>query len=164
MTYEVNFDCLVGPTHNYAGLSYGNIASLKHKHMTSNPKEAALQELEKMKFMADLGIMQAVLPPHERPHLPTLRALGFGTTDSGIIKSVYAQEPDLLIAVSSAAYMWAANAATVCPSTDSVDGHLHFTAANLASKFHRSIEYHTFKNMGRFPRYLPEPRFRVQAV
>ena len=26
---EVNFDGLVGPTHNYAGLSYGNVASLK---------------------------------------------------------------------------------------------------------------------------------------
>ena len=28
MAYEVNFDGLVGPTHNYAGLSYGNVASL----------------------------------------------------------------------------------------------------------------------------------------
>ena len=25
--FEVNFDGLVGPTHNYAGLSYGNVAS-----------------------------------------------------------------------------------------------------------------------------------------
>jgi succinylarginine dihydrolase len=24
---EVNFDGLVGPTHNYGGLSYGNVAS-----------------------------------------------------------------------------------------------------------------------------------------
>lgn len=143
MSYEVNFDSIVGPTHNYSGLSYGNIASQENKSSISNPKEAALQGLEKMKFLADQGLIQAVFPPHERPHIPTLRALGFGTTDSGIIKSAYEQVPEILIAVSSAAYMWAANAATVCPSADSVDNYLHFTAANLSSKFHRSIEHQT---------------------
>lgn len=143
MTYEVNFDSLVGPTHNYGGLSYGNIASQENKSSVSNPKEAALQGLEKMKFLSNLGVIQGVFPPHERPHIPTLRALGFGATDSGIIKQVSRQDPEILIAVSSAAYMWAANAATVCPSSDSIDNYLHFTAANLSSKFHRSIEHQT---------------------
>lgn len=143
MSHEVNFDSIVGPTHNYSGLSYGNIASQENRRSISNPKEAALQGLGKMKFLADLGIIQGVFPPHERPHIPTLRALGFGNTDSGIIKSAYDQDPEVLIATSSAAYMWAANAATVCPSADSIDNHLHFTAANLSNKFHRSIEHHT---------------------
>lgn len=138
--YEVNFDGIVGLTHTYGGLSYGNIASQDHRHQLSNPKEAALQGLEKMKFLADLGIKQAVLPPQERPYLPALRALGFSGSNAQIIKTVWKEFPELLIAVSSAASMWTANAATVSPSPDSQDHRVHFTAANLSSKFHRAIE------------------------
>ena len=69
---DVNFDGLVGPTHNYAGLSWGNVASISNKLTISNPREAALQGLSKMKFLMNLGLPQAVLPPHERPHIPTL--------------------------------------------------------------------------------------------
>ncbi len=36
--------------------------------------------------------------------------------------------------------MWVANAATVSPSGDTEDGRVHFTPANLASNFHRSLE------------------------
>ena len=36
--------------------------------------------------------------------------------------------------------MWVANAATVSPGTDTEDGKVHITAANLPSQFHRSIE------------------------
>ena len=64
---EYNFDGLVGPTHNYAGLSYGNIASMKNASTASSPRQAALQGLEKMRFVAGLGVKQAILPPHERP-------------------------------------------------------------------------------------------------
>ena len=73
---EVNFDGLVGPTHNYGGLSWGNIASQRHGGDVSNPKSAALQGLGKMKLLADLGVGQAVLPPHERPDIAALRGLG----------------------------------------------------------------------------------------
>ncbi len=138
--HELNLDGLVGPTHNYAGLSWGNIASMKHKRSVSRPRQAALEGLEKMKFLAGLGVKQAVLPPHERPHLPTLRALGFGGSDGDILAAVQRVDPTLLAAVSSASAMWAANAATVSPSADSADARLHFTPANLVSTFHRSIE------------------------
>ncbi|MFP5307099.1 MAG: N-succinylarginine dihydrolase, partial [Gammaproteobacteria bacterium] len=67
---EANFDGLVGPTHNYAGLSFGNIASARHARRVSNPREAARQGLMKMRALADLGLAQGILPPHERPHLP----------------------------------------------------------------------------------------------
>lgn len=137
---EVNFDGIVGPTHNYSGLSYGNVASLENKYQLSNPREAALQGLDKMKFLADKGIRQAVLPPQERPHIPTLRALGFEGTDKEIIAAAFKHSPELFLAVSSAACMWTANAATVSPSADSADRRVHFTPANLSSKFHRSIE------------------------
>ena len=140
---EVNFDGLVGPTHNYSGLSYGNIPSEKNQNTLSNPKEAALQGLEKMKFLADLGVKQAVLPPHERPFIPALRLLGFTGTYELILKTALQKTPKILHAVGSASAMWTANAATISPSIDSVDQHVHFTPANLSSKFHRSIEYQT---------------------
>ncbi|MBI2516515.1 MAG: N-succinylarginine dihydrolase [Opitutae bacterium] len=139
-THEVNFDGLVGPTHNYAGLSHGNVASMTHGGAASNPREAALQGLAKMKFLADLGLPQAVLPPHERPALETLRALGFAGSDADVLRAAAKHVPQLLVACSSASNMWVANAATVAPSADTADGRVHFTPANLVSKFHRSIE------------------------
>ncbi len=137
---EVNFDGLAGPTHNYGGLSFGNIASQKHKSMVSNPKAAALQGLEKMYALHKLGIKQGILPPHERPNLPFLNSLGFYGTEEQILAKAYREAPDLLAASCSAACMWAANAATVCPSQDSLDGQVHMTPANLCSNAHRSIE------------------------
>ena len=138
---EANFDGLVGPTHNYAGLSWGNVASKSNVHAVSNPKEAALQGLAKMKRLADRGYVQGVLPPHERPHLPTLRALGFEGADDKILRTVAKSHPSILAAVSSASTMWTANAATVSPSADTADDRVHFTPANLSAKFHRSIEH-----------------------
>ena len=144
MTFEVNFDGLVGPTHNHGGLSFGNIASGKHAQRTSSPQNAALQGLAKMKALADMGLKQAVLPPHERPHIPTLRALGFsGAKDADVMIKAATQAPYLLKQVYSASNMWVANAATVSPFSDSADGRTHFTPANLCSMFHRAIEPET---------------------
>ena len=138
---EANFDGLVGPTHNYAGLSWGNVASKSNVNAVSNPKEAALQGLTKMKKLADRGYVQAVLPPHERPHIPTLRALGFAGSDRQVLEQAAQADPAILAAVSSASAMWTANAATVSPSADTADHRVHFTPANLSAKFHRSIEH-----------------------
>lgn len=138
---EANFDGLVGPTHNYAGLSWGNVASKSNVHAVSNPKEAALQGLAKMKRLADRGYVQGILPPHERPHIPTLRALGFEGPDARVLEQASKSSPSILAAVSSASPMWTANAATVSPSADTADHRVHFTPANLSAKFHRSIEH-----------------------
>lgn len=138
--YEVNFDGLVGPTHNYAGLSFGNVASTKNKAAVANPLKAALQGLDKMKSLSDLGLKQAVLPPQERPHIPTLRKLGFEGDDKSVLACAAKLAPELLRNVSSASSMWVANAATVSPSVDTLDGRLHLSVANLNNKFHRSIE------------------------
>lgn len=144
LAYEVNFDGLVGITHCFGGLAPGNLASTEHKGQISNPKQAALQGLDKMRFISSLGVKQAVLPPHERPHLPSIRALGFnGQTIRGIFERVKSETPWLFPEVSSSASMWAANSATVSPSIDSIDSHVHFTPANLATYFHRSIEAET---------------------
>jgi len=137
---EINFDGLIGPTHNYAGLSQGNLASQKHLNKTSNPQAAALQGLDKMRLVMDQGIPQGFFLPHERPHLKTLRALGFGGTDEEIINRAAKQNPILLKNVYSASSMWAANAATFSPSIDSYDQNMHITPANLNTMFHRSIE------------------------
>ena len=137
---EANFDGLVGPTHNYAGLSPGNLASQQHAGSVSNPKAAALEGLAKMKRLADLGLVQGVLPPQERPDLSLLRDAGFEGTDAQIVEAAARDAPHLLAAACSVSSMWAANAATVCPSADSADGKVHFTAANLVSERHRAIE------------------------
>ena len=75
-SYEVNFDGLVGPTHNYGGLSYGNVASQSNSQQASNPREAARQGLAKMKALADMGFKQGVLAPQERPDVAPLRRQG----------------------------------------------------------------------------------------
>lgn len=138
--YEVNFDGLVGLTHNYAGLSFGNVASTSNKNAASNPQLAALQGLSKMKALHDMGFVQGILPPQERPCMATLRELGFSGRDEQILAKVAKQAPQLLANVSSASSMWVANAATVSPSADTADSKVHFTVANLNNKFHRSIE------------------------
>ncbi|WP_411818007.1 N-succinylarginine dihydrolase [Hyphococcus sp. DH-69] len=144
MTYsEYNFDGLIGPTHNYAGLSFGNLASATNAGRASNPREAALQGLAKMREVMSLGLGQGFLPPQDRPHLKTLRALGFSGTDKQIIEKVANKEPQLLANCYAASPMWTANAGTVAPSPDTADGKVHFTAANLAANFHRSIEADT---------------------
>jgi succinylarginine dihydrolase len=137
---EWQFDGLVGPTHNYAGLALGNLAAAKNAGAVSNPRMAALQGLEKMRFVRNLGMPQAILPPHYRPLVSVLERLGFGGDLATILETSYQQAPGLLASVFSSSFMWAANAATVTPSADSSDGKLHLTPANLVSHFHRSIE------------------------
>lgn len=140
---EVNFDGLVGLTHHYAGLSFGNEASTKHRFQVSNPKLAAKQGLLKMKALADAGFPQAVIPPQERPNVVVLRQLGFSGTDEQVVEKAGTQTPHLLSAASSASSMWVANAATVAPSADTLDGKVHLTVANLNNKFHRATEAET---------------------
>ena len=144
MSYaEYNFDGLIGPTHNYAGLSFGNLASAKNAGAASNPKEAALQGLQKMRAAMGLGLKQGFLPPQDRPHLETLRAFGFSGTDKQVIEKAAKAEPQLLANCYAASSMWTANAGTVAPSPDAADGKVHFTDANLAANFPRSIEADT---------------------
>lgn len=138
--WEVNFDGLVGLTHNYAGLLFGNEASTRHRFQVSNPRLAAKQGLLKMKNLADAGFPQAVIPPHERPFIPVLRQLGFSGSDEQVLEKVARQAPHWLSSVSSASPMWVANAATIAPSVDTLDGKVHRTVANLNNKFHRSLE------------------------
>jgi succinylarginine dihydrolase len=140
---EANFDGLVGPTHHYAGLAFGNVASARNARRVANPREAARQGLMKIQALAALGLPQGVLPPHERPHLPTLRRLGYSGTDAQILARVARSSPELLAAVSSASAMWTANAATVSPSADCADERVHFTPANLCTNLHRAIEAET---------------------
>ncbi|HYV66375.1 MAG TPA: N-succinylarginine dihydrolase [Myxococcales bacterium] len=162
---ELNFDGIVGPTHNYAGLSPGNVASIAHAGQPANPRRAALQGLSKMRLVASLGVGQAVLPPHERPRMRTLRQLGFRGSDEEVLAAASSGDGHLLRLCSSAAAMWTANAATCVPSTDSADGRLHLVPANLASMFHRVLEADTttrilraiFKDPERFAVHDPLP-------
>jgi succinylarginine dihydrolase len=140
LALEFNFDSLVGPTHNYAGLSFGNIASKSNAGTISNPKQAAKQGLQKMRTLMQLGIPQAVLPPQQRPNFALLRSLGFNGNEAQILEKTYKYQPKLLAACHSAASMWAANMATVSPSCNTNDSKLHLTPANLTHNLHRAQE------------------------
>jgi succinylarginine dihydrolase len=138
---EFNFDGLVGPSHNYAGLSFGNVASFNNVRSASNPRQAALQGLAKMRELAARGFAQAVMPPQARPNFRMLRRLGFSGTDADVLAQAWREAPVILSCAWSASPMWTANAATVSPSADTADGRVHFTAANLNNKLHRADEH-----------------------
>lgn len=140
--FELNIDGLIGPTHHYAGLAKGNIASTEHAFLKSNPQEAALQGVAKMRLLSQLGIKQAVAPPPLRPNLRLLYRMGFTGTPAQQIEKAYRTAPHLLSAAYSASGMWVANMATVSSSLDALDNKVHLTAANLVSNFHRHQEAH----------------------
>jgi succinylarginine dihydrolase len=129
---EINFDGIIGPSHNYSGLSLGNLASTTNRGLVSHPRDAALQGLAKMRHNLRLGLAQGVLLPHPRPDRAWLAELG---------ASVEEMPPSLRPAAFSASAMWAANAATVSPAPDCADGRTHLTVANLRTMPHRSHEW-----------------------
>lgn len=133
---EINFDGLVGPSHNYAGLSLGNLASASNAGEVSYPRAAALQGLGKMRHNLALGLTQGLFAPLPRPNPVFLGALGLNAID----EADQAQRR-LRAAAWSASSMWTANAATVSPAPDTPDGRCHLTAANLVTMPHRSQEW-----------------------
>ncbi len=132
MLTEINFDGIIGPSHNYAGLSPGNVASATNARTASQPREAALQGIEKMRANLDLGLAQGFFMPLDRPDDRWLASLGTNFPDA---------DPYLQAAAMSASSMWAANAATVSPAPDCADGKCHLTVANLQAMAHRSHEW-----------------------
>jgi succinylarginine dihydrolase len=129
---EINFDGIVGPSHNYAGLSLGNLASTKNAGHISKPRHAALEGIDKMRANLALGLSQGIFLPHPRPDRLWLGDLGTTIEDA---------EPALAANAMSASAMWAANAATVSPAPDAADGRCHLTVANLRTMPHRSHEW-----------------------
>lgn len=138
---EINLDGLIGPTHNYAGLSLGNIASAANAGSVSRPRDAALQGVRKMRMVMGLGLTQGFFLPHERPNAAWLRQLGFAGTDAEVCAAAAKADPQLFNNAASASAMWTANAATVSPAPDTADGRVHLTPANLSAMTHRSLEW-----------------------
>ena len=128
---EINFDGIVGPSHNYAGLSLGNLAATANAGSAAFPREAALQGVAKMRHNLGLGLAQGILPPQRRPNRDWLAALGVDSGETGSLRP----------AAFSASAMWAANAATVAPAPDTMDGRCHLVVANLRTMPHRSHEW-----------------------
>jgi succinylarginine dihydrolase len=131
MLREINFDGIVGPSHNYAGLSLGNLAATKNAGGTSYPRAAALQGVAKMRGNMALGLAQGFFAPLPRPNARWLEAIA---ADAGT-------DAALLAGAWSASSMWTANAATVSPAPDTADGRCHLTVANLVTMPHRSHEW-----------------------
>lgn len=153
---EINFDGIIGPSHNYAGLSLGNIASSTHAGEIAYPREAALQGIAKMRHNLNLGLAQGFFMPLDRPNEAWLARLG---TDSLLAPR------HLLSNAISASSMWAANAATVSPAPDTIDERCHLTVANLQTMPHRSHEWTgtleqlriAFADQGHFVVHAPVP-------
>ncbi|MXP42827.1 N-succinylarginine dihydrolase [Altererythrobacter soli] len=149
---EINFDGIVGPSHNYAGLSLGNLAATAHAGEVSHPRAAALQGLEKMRANMALGLAQGFFVPLPRPNAGWLEALAAdGTIDRGLVAGAW-----------SASAMWTANAATVSPSPDVADGRCHLTVANLVTMPHRSHEWPDTLRQLRLA-FADEQRFAVHG-
>ncbi|MGW8203245.1 N-succinylarginine dihydrolase [Sphingomonas bisphenolicum] len=129
---EINFDGIIGPSHNYAGLSLGNLASARNAGAVAHPRAAALQGLEKMRGNIRLGLAQGIFLPQWRPDVAWLTKLGTDVGDA---------DPHIRAAAMSASSMWAANAATISPASDTADGRTHLTVANLVTMPHRSHEW-----------------------
>lgn len=128
---EINFDGIVGPSHNYAGLSLGNIASASHKGDASYPRAAALQGVAKMRGnLARVGV-QGFLLPLPRPNVLLQQVLAYDGTEDAALRA----------APWSASSMWTANAATVSPAPDTADGRCHLSPANLVTMLHRAQEW-----------------------
>jgi succinylarginine dihydrolase len=128
---EVNFDGIVGPSHNYAGLSLGNLAAARNAGAVSYPRAAALQGLAKMRHNMALGLAQGFFVPLPRPNPSYLTRMGADErTDAVLTAQAW-----------SASSMWTANAATVSPAPDTVDRRCHLTPANLVTMPHRAQEW-----------------------
>jgi succinylarginine dihydrolase len=149
---EINFDGIIGPSHNYAGLSFGNVASMGHAGQVSQPRAAALQGIGKMRANLALGLTQGIFLPHPRPHRAWLAELG---TD------IEQADPTLAANAISASAMWAANAATVSPAPDTADGRCHLTVANLRTMPHRSHEWPA--TLAQLRLAFADPAFAVHA-
>lgn len=140
MIIEVNVDSLVGPTHHFGGLGVGNVASITHREKVSNPQQAALQGLAKAALVASFGIPQYMWLPPLRPRIDMLSQAGFRGSLREQLETTAKLAPRLLSAVFSSSFMWTANAATVTPSGDAIDGIARITPANLISSWHRAPE------------------------
>lgn len=162
MLQEINFDGLIGPTHNYAALSLGNIASQSNAGATSRPRDAALQGLAKMRFVMGLGLTQGYLLPLERPNVSWLRTLGFGGDDDAVCAAAHGADPRLFAQACSASSMWTANAATVSAAPDTTDRRTHLSVANLSRMVHRSHEHGETEAMLR--RVFAHPHFAVHSA
>lgn len=152
MIREINFDGIIGPSHNYAGLSLGNIASASNAGHVSEPRAAALQGIAKMRSNMDLGLAQGFFLPLDRPNMNWLGKLGTTVADA---------EPHLRAQAFSASSMWAANAATVSPAADTADGKCHLTVANLQTMPHRSHEW--TGTLAQLQVAFADPSFAVHA-
>ena len=135
---EINFDGIVGPSHNYAGLSLGNLAATKNAGEASYPRAAALQGLAKMRHNMDCGLAQGFFLPLPAPDTRWLEQLAADD----------ATDPALVAGAWSASSMWTANAATVSPAPDTADKRCHLTVANLVTMPHRAREWpHTLAQL-----------------
>ena len=123
---EANFDSLVGPTHNYAGLSYGNVASTGNGQRAANPRLASPPGPGQNESPADLGnFARACSPLHERLDVASLRQLGCRQRRPGDCPR-RARSACRAGHAARSSPMWDGQRRHRQPSADSADGRVHF--------------------------------------
>ena len=83
---EINFDGIVGPSHNYAGLSFGNVASMSHAGAASQPRAAALEGIAKMRAKPESkSATFTTFLPDDDAYLPCVSLLDFKLRKGGLL-------------------------------------------------------------------------------
>ncbi len=137
---EVIFIGIPGPTYNFSGLAYGNVAESKYEGSVSQPKLAAIQSLKLAAAILERDITVGILPPLHRPDLALLKHIGYEGAPEKMIETAGEDNYRLLANICASSNMWIANSATIAPSVDTNDGKVHITPANLQYNFHRTLE------------------------
>ncbi len=144
---QIFVDGIIGPTYHYGGMAVGNVLSQAHKHQESYPKKAALEGLEKMNQVRQLGCLQYVLPPLCKDVDRLLSLWGYEQGDmTSRLKALGYAHPYYLSALFSGASAWVANSCHITPSCDALDGICHITPANLVSCFHRHLDVDGYRD------------------
>ncbi|MEK9728161.1 MAG: N-succinylarginine dihydrolase [Candidatus Margulisiibacteriota bacterium] len=121
MIKQVFIDCMPGPTYHFGGHAFGNRLSMQSKGKKVNPKQAALEWLNKVTYIYNIGAIQLVLPPHPKPH----------QINKNLTKA------DL-----SCGFIWMANAGHFIPKVDTKSNTNHFIPSNMEKTVHRKNEHY----------------------
>merc|ERR1712054_658141 len=104
----------------------GNLNSMFSKDIISFPKKAALEGLNKMKVIHDLGNTQYILPPIRHDYEQLLNSYCQGRN----LDDLYSNSPEIFRSIFSSAGTWLANAWTQINSIDTIDNKIYLRVSN----------------------------------
>lgn len=129
---EINFDGLIGPSHNYAGLSLGNLASSRNAGAIAYPRAYRIAGYREDARQYPTGAGAGHVPAAMAARWSMAGAVGDRYWCS---RAAYPRGGDVgIIHVGS-------KRSNGFPASDTADGRTHLTVANLVTMPHRSHEW-----------------------